>query len=266
MVLIRPGRFLMGSPKSESDRAAAEGPRHGVTLPKAFAIGRCEVTVGEFRAFVDDTRYETDAERGGGCYVWESDYGSSRQRQDSNWRDPGFEQADASPVVCVSWNDARAYAHWLSLRTGERYRLPTEAEWEYAARAGTDKPFWTGRCIDTDQANYDGTYDYNDCGAKTGLYRQRTVSAGSLPANPWGLYEVAGNAWEWVADCWHDGYAGAPFDGRGWGEANDGDCARRVVRGGGWYNAPRILRSALRSRDFPDVADFDVGFRLARTL
>jgi formylglycine-generating enzyme required for sulfatase activity len=134
-------------------------------------------------------------------------------------------------VINVSWDDARAYADWLSDQTGQRYRLPTEAEWEYAARAGTTTPFWTGDCIHTDQANYDGNYDYNGCGAKTGVHRGQTVPAGSLPANAFGLHEIAGNVWEWVEDCWHSSYAGAPTDGSAWVEADGGECSR-VVRGG----------------------------------
>jgi formylglycine-generating enzyme required for sulfatase activity len=272
MVVIAAGRFLMGSSDSEPERQSDEGPPHGVAVQTPFALGRCEVRVGEFRAFVEDTGYRSEAERAGadgqppGCYSWIAGEKRVSQRPDLNWRNPGFPQSEDDPVACVSWNDARAYAHWLSLRTGEPYRLPSEAEWEYATRAGTATPFWTGDCIHTDQANYDGNYDYNGCGAKTGLYREQTVPAGSLPANPWGLHEVAGNVWEWVADCWHGGYQGAPSDGRAWGEAGDGDCARRVVRGGGWGSKPWILRSAFRYGNSPDEAFYVVGFRLARTL
>ena len=274
MLVIAAGRFLMGSPDTEPERETAEGPRHGVAVQASFALGRCEVRVGEFAAFVADTGYRTEAERpetdGGaprGCFRWDEAKKSAELGPDLNWRKPGFDQADDQPVVCVSWNDARAYAHWLSLRTGQPYRLPTEAEWEYATRAGTQTPFWTGDCIHTDQANYDGNLDYADCGAKTGVYRQRTVPAASLPANPWGLHEVAGNVWEWVADCWHDGYAdAAPTDGSAWGEAGGGDCARRVVRGGGWFLYPSRLRSAIRGRDAAVEAFNFLGFRLARTL
>jgi formylglycine-generating enzyme required for sulfatase activity len=272
MVVIAAGRFLMGSPDTEPERSNAEGPRHGVAVQNPFALGRCEVRVAEFRAFVEDTGYRTEAERpateGGaalGCYGWVTK-DSFEQRPEFNWLDPGFKQGDDDPVVCVNWNDGRAYAHWLSLRTGQPYRLPTEAEWEYAARAGSETPFWTGTCVHTDLANYDGNYDYNGCGAKTGVYRQQTVPAGGLPANPWGLQEVAGNVYEWVLDCWHDGYQGAPADGSGWGEAGGGDCARRVFRGGGWNYNPWTLRSASRYWFTADEAHFYLGLRLARTL
>ena len=273
MVVIAAGRFLMGSPDTEPERSNAEGPRHGVAVQDPFAIGRCEVRKGEFSAFVEDTGYRTEAERPAtdgraarGCRGWNAAKGTGEQRPDFNWRNPGFAQGDDDPVVCVSWNDGRAYAHWLSLRTGQPYRLPTEAEWEYATRAGTETPFWTGACIHTDQANYDGNYDYNDCGAKTGVYRQQTVPVGDLPANTWGLHEVAGNVWEWVADCWHESYQGTPIDGSAWGEVGGGDCARRVVRGGGWVGDPRDLRSAYRDGGTAGVASSLLGLRLARTL
>jgi formylglycine-generating enzyme required for sulfatase activity len=166
-------------------------------------------------------------------------------------------------VINVSWEDAVAYAVWLSKETGAAYRLPTEAEWEYAARAGTTTPFWTGRCITTDQANYDGNYDYAVCGTNTGVYRQATVPVGSLPANPWGLHEVHGNVWEWVQDRYHDSYQGAPTDGRAW-EA--GGSSARVVRGGSWYGNSRGIRAAIRFDGDPELRSFNLGLRLARTL
>ncbi|MDX1654601.1 MAG: formylglycine-generating enzyme family protein [Candidatus Competibacteraceae bacterium] len=236
MVALPAGTFIMGSPEEEPGRSPAEGPQHQVNI-RPFAIGRTEVTFAEYEAFAQAMGRESPGDEG---------WGRGRR-----------------PVINVSWNDAVAYAQWLSDQTGERYRLPSEAEWEYAARAGTRTPFWTGACIHTDQANYDGNYDYNDCGADTGVYRQQTVEAGSLPGNPWGLYEVAGNVWEWVQDCWHDDYQGAPQDGSAWEEPG---CARRVVRGGGWFNIPENLRSANRDRDAPDVASSNQGFRLARDL
>jgi formylglycine-generating enzyme required for sulfatase activity len=265
LVPLPGGWLMMGSPEDEPERSDDEGPRHAVRI-EPFAIGRTEVTVADFRTFVDATDHVTDAERGAGCFVWSEEKTEWAQRRYADWRAPGFAQDDNSPVVCVSWNDAVAYADWLSVQTGEDYRLPTEAEWEYATRAGTETPFWTGDCIHTDQANYDGNSDYNDCGADTGVYRQQTVAAGSLPANPFGLHEVAGNAWEWVADCWHDSYDGAPIDGSAWLGEDGGDCARRVVRGGGWGDFPRGLRSAFRYWCYPFVATFNVCFRLASTL
>jgi formylglycine-generating enzyme required for sulfatase activity len=239
MVALPGGAFLMGSPETEPERFGSESPQHEVSI-RSFAMGRTEVTFAEYDRFAEAT--------------------GRRKPNDQGWG-----RGDR-PVINVSWNDATAYAAWLADQTGEPYRLPTEAEWEYATRAGTATPFWTGDCIHTDQANYNGNFDYNHCGAKTGLYRQKTVPAGSLPANPWGLHEVAGNVWEWVADCWHDSYQGAPSDGSAWGEAGGGNCAQRVVRGGGWNFSPWLLRSAFRYWGPVDVALAYLGFRLARTL
>jgi formylglycine-generating enzyme required for sulfatase activity len=163
-------------------------------------------------------------------------------------------------VVCVSWDDANAYANWLAKKTGTPYRLPSEAEWEYAARASTTTPFWWGSSITPSQANYDGNYVY--AGGSKGVYRQGTVLVSSFAANPWGLYNVHGNAWQWTADCWHDNYTGAPADGSAW---TTGDCSRgRVVRGGSWDFLPRYLRAAFRYRGTAE--NLSSGFRLARTL
>jgi len=234
MIALPGGTFHMGSSDSEPGRSADEGPRHPVRI-RPFAIGKTEVTFADYDAFAAATGRKPPDDQGWG--------------------------RGQHPVITVSWNDATAYAEWLSEQTGQRYRLPSEAEWEYAARAGAETPFWTGDCIYTDQANYYGQADYNDCGAKTGVYRQRTVEAGSLPANAWGLHETAGNVYEWVRDCWHDDYQGAPADGNAWEEPG---CARRVVRGGGWSGGPEDVRSAFRDRDAPGDAFDALGFRLAR--
>jgi formylglycine-generating enzyme required for sulfatase activity len=237
MLVLPAGSFLMGSPDDEPGRSSDEDPRHTVKIA-SFAIGRTEVTFEQYDRFARATDRKLP-----------DDWGWGRGNR---------------PVINVSWADATAYAVWLSEQTGQRYRLPSEAEWEYAARAGTPTPFSTGDCIHTDQVNYNGEYDYADCGAKTGLYRGKTVPAGSLRANPWGLHEVHGNVWEWVQDCWHPNYEGAPKDGTAW-EAG-GDCALRVVRGGGWSGDPVYLRSAFRGRFSADGAIGNLGFRLARTL
>ena len=166
-------------------------------------------------------------------------------------------------MVCVTWNNAQRYVGWLSQETGQNWRLPTEAEWEYAARAGTTTPFSTGTCITTRQANYNGNFDYNDCGAKTGVYLQRTQPVRSYPANRWGLYEMHGNVFEWVEDCYQDNYTGAPTDGSAF---RQGACQYRVLRGGSWDYGPRNARAANRGRNRPEFRGNDVGFRLARTL
>jgi formylglycine-generating enzyme required for sulfatase activity len=217
MIALPGGSFRMGSPDDEPERDSDEGPRHPVDI-RPFAIGRTEVSFAEYDGFAQATGHKLPDDEGWG--------------------------RGERPVINVSWKDAEAYADWLSDQSGQRYRLPSEAEWEYAARAGTTTPFWTGDCIHTDRANYNGKADYNDCGAKTGVFREKTVETGSLPANRWDLHEVAGNVWEWVEDCWHGDYASAPTDGSAWLEAGGGDCARRVVRGGGWGYRPGFLRSA----------------------
>ena len=270
MVLIAPGRFWMGSADAEAGRDNDEGPRHEVTIVRPFALARCETTVGEFRRFIDETGYVTDAERGDGCWATDAS-GKAEQRKTANWRDPGFPQTDLHPVVCVSWNDARVYARWLSLRTGQTYRLPTEAEWEYAARAGsTQSRFWgddpNAACdyangADRSAAAKFANWTVAGCDDKIVF----TAASGSYRRNAWGLSDMLGNVWEWTEDCWHESYGGAPNDGSVWREANSGDCARRVLRGGSWSNGPRDLRSADRSGLYAGGASVGVGIRLART-
>lgn len=180
MVVLPAGSFTMGSPAGELARGADE-QQHEVQIAQPFAIGKYEVTFDEYDSFARAT----------GRKLPQDSWGRKDQ-----------------PVINVSWDDATAYAAWLAEQTGKPYRLPTQAEWEYAARAQTTTPFWTGDCIKTDQANYDGGDDYNGCGAKTGLYRSQTVPVGSLPANAWGLHEVAGNVWEWTCSEYAGVYAG----------------------------------------------------------
>ena len=241
MVVVPAGSFLMGSPQTEPGREADEGPRHRVRLPRAFAVGVYEVTFAEWDACL----------RVGGCdwYPPDEDWGRGRR-----------------PVVNVSWEDAQQYVAWLSSRTGERYRLLSEAEWEYAARAGTTTPFHTGPTISPELANYNGELTYE--GGATGIYRSRTLPAGSYPANEFGLHDMHGNVWEWVEDCWHGHYEGAPNDGSARESARGrARCNWRVVRGGAWFYDPRLLRSAYRSWNFAGNRSSEFGgFRVARTL
>ena len=238
MVVVPAGEFQMGSPEREAEGAHDEGPRHGVRIPQAFGVGKYEVTFEEWDACVAE----------GGCRGHRpSDHGWGRGRR---------------PVIYVSWDDAKGYVEWLSEKTGQEYRLLTEAEWEYVARAGTEGPFHTGPTITTDQANYDGNYTYGS-GSK-GRYRGRTVSVGTFRANGFGLHDVLGNVWEWVEDCWHGNYSGAPTDGSAW--LSGGDCGERVLRGGSWYGEPGVLRSANRYRNSASSRNSINGFRIARTL
>jgi formylglycine-generating enzyme required for sulfatase activity len=230
--------------------------------------------VAEFGQFVAETQYKTDAERGKGCYVLNAKGDGSVQRSDANWNNPGFTQTPDHPVVCVSHNDAQQYARWLSLRTSSEYRLPTEAEWEYAARGGTTTTrFWgdgaDSACLYANgldksfKARYpDSPWTQAACDDGAVF----TAPAGSYRRNPFGLSDMLGNAWEWVEDCWHGSYEKAPAGGSAWLQTSGGDCARRVLRGGGWLNRPRYLRSANRVRSPADGAGDLVGIRLARTL
>ncbi|MGP0057872.1 MAG: SUMF1/EgtB/PvdO family nonheme iron enzyme [Beijerinckiaceae bacterium] len=255
MVVVPSGSFTMGSPASEPQRFDDEGPQHVVTIAKALAVGKFAVTRDEFAAFVNETGYDA----GSKCWVFENSSWSAKAG--FSWRDPGFTQTGMHPAVCLNWNDAKAYATWLSNRTGKSYRLLSESEWEYAARAGTTTPFWWGSSIAPSQANYDGNYTYNN-GPK-GEYRQKTVPVDSFAANPFGLYNVHGNVWQWIEDCYHDSYAGAPVNGTA---ITTGDCKCRVLRGGSWVLNPGYLRAAFRSRSNPDGRINGLGFRLARTL
>jgi len=271
MVVVPAGDFMMGSSSQEKLLAlpagvpasasyiGRESPRHYVRV-SSFAAGRYAVTKGEFAAFVRSSGYHTEAEQGDGCYMW----AGKEWKKDAayNWRKVGFSQGDDHPVVCVTWNDTQAYIQWLNQVSGKSFRLLSEAEREYASRGGTPTAFWWGDSITTSQANYDGNYSYN--GSPKGQDRQATVSVHSFAANPYGLYNVHGNVWEWTQDCWHERYTGAPTDGSAWTTG----CAdnQRVLRGGSWHIDPADLRSASRNWFYPDIRFSNYGFRLARDL
>ena len=256
MTVVPAGAFSMGSPSSEIGRVSNEGPRHRVTISASFAVGKYEVTQLEFAKFVEATGHHT----GGSCWTFEND--KWKKHRGRTWRRPGYRQGGREPVVCVSWQDATAYVRWLSRKTGERYRLLTEAEWEYAARAGTTGPFYFGSTISTNQANFNGRHSYGF--GRKGAYRERTVAVGSFSANGFGLYDMHGNVWEWVEDCMHASYHSAPSDGRAW--LSGGDCGTRVLRGGSWLTIPQYLRSASRRAASHGNRSDSGGFRVARTL
>jgi formylglycine-generating enzyme required for sulfatase activity len=255
MVVVPAGPFTMGSPTDEPQRIENEDQLPAV-IAKPFAIGRFAVTRGEFAAFVAATGHKTD----GAC--WTHTDTEWKKQADRNWSSPGFMQNDRHPVVCVNWDDAKAYAAWLSKKTGKTYRLPSEAEREYATRAGTTTPFWWGSAISPQQANYNGTADPYKGGGSKGEWRKATVPVDSFKANPWRLYNVHGNVWEWTEDCRNDKNAGNPGDGSA---RTSGDCSRRVVRGGSWPNYPYMLRSARRNW-LATVRYHHQGFRVARTI
>jgi formylglycine-generating enzyme required for sulfatase activity len=252
MVLIQTGRFQMGSPEHERRIAMAAGsqknwiaretPQHWVGIERPFAMGRYPVTVGEWRAFAQASAWQPAGE--------------------VDWAAPGFPQTDDHPVVGVTWFDALQYVAWLSAATGKRYRLPSEAEWEYACRAGTRTAFNTGDTIATTQANFDGTFTYN--GGPRGEFRHGTTKVDTFAPNAWGLHDMHGNVWEWVQDVVHENYDGAPGDGSAW--ETGGDQVRRILRGGSWLYNPRYLRSALRNGFSAVLSNDIVGLRVVREL
>jgi len=260
MVVVPADEFRMGD--LNGGGAKDEKPVHKVTIPRAFAVGRYEVTRGEFAAFVNESGYSA----GGGCYTYT---GSKWEKSGSkNWRSPGFRQTDRDPVVCVNWGDAKAYVGWLSRKAGKDYRLPSEAEWEYMARAGSTAKYGFGDaesslCAYGNAADRDTSFSWKNKSCSDG-YGERTAPAGSFKPNAFGVYDTIGNVWEWVEDCWHGSYQGAPSDGSAW--TTGGQCGRRVLRGGSWINYPRNARTAIRLWS-STVNRFDfIGFRVARTF
>lgn len=280
MVVIRAGDFSMGSSEDEiiylAEKEGAEPewisdetPRHDVHIARDFAVGRYEVTQAQYAVFVQNTRHPTGRQ----CHIYK--HGGWHNEASRNWRVPGRSHGDSEPVVCVNWRDATAYAAWLSETTGQAYRLLSEAEWEYAARAGTETRRYWG-----DDADYSLACQHANVSdlsrARNHQLRQsidnifmcedgivRRAPVGTFLANPFGLYDMLGNVWEWVEDCYHDDYRGAPSDGSARTRSN---CNRRVLRGGSWDFDPRIIRSANRGWGAPHDRSGNVGFRVARDL
>lgn len=233
LVSLPAGRFQMGCDEGK-DCYDSEKPGHAVEV-SAFQMGKHEVTFNEWDACIAD----------GGCTHWPDDKGWGRGQR---------------PVIKVSWDDIQTYLTWIKQKTGKAYRLSSEAEWEYAARAGTTTRFATGDCITTAQANFEGDNPAEGC--PKGEDRQKTLDVGSFAVNPFGLFDMHGNVWEWTQDCWSKSYSGAPSDGSA---RSDGDCSRRVLRGGSWFYNGASTRSATRTdRSRVDRYD-DTGFRLSRS-
>ena len=263
MLVIPPGSFTMGSPDSEKVWAASHGaspqsvsdeaPQHRVTL-RSFALGKYDVTRAEYAVFVRETGYPPGDGCGKDSFKW-------NKQPDLNWQNPGFTQTDLDPVVCVSWNDARAYVSWLnsklrggmSIQSDGPYRLPTEAEWEYAARAGTTTRFWWG---DDENGASDHAWFKNDSDG-------HSHPVGLKPANAFGLCDMVGDVWQWTEDCYADSYATAPTEGSA---AESPNGCMRVDRGSCWLYPTWLLRSATRERNPADFRDVIMGFRVARTL
>ena len=277
LVVIPAGAFLMGD--LTEVEGGAEKPVHEVRIPKPFAMMRHEVTVGQFRQFVAETGYRTRAESEGCFGVTYLNAGPDWKwtvDSEHNFRSPGYDLGENQPVVCVSWDDARAYASWLTEQTGKIYRLPSEAEWEYAARAGSEATYHFGN-DSTRLCDY-GNVAVNNHVCDDGAEFPAVV--GSYQPNIFGLYDMHGNVSEWVEDCWHGSYHGAPADGSAW---TSGKCGYRVLRGGSWYSKPQDARSSLYSELYGVRSSFrghngdhgapfhnrglnDTGFRLVRVL
>lgn len=241
LALIPPGKFLMGSAPSEENGRDNEKPRHAVDVAYPFAVGAYEVTLAEWQACVDED----------GC---------SRAPLENH----GASDTARRPVTHVTWQEANAYAEWLSGRTGMDYRLPSESEWEYVARANTTTPYYSGETVTSEQANFDGRYDWRVGGALTpNVYMGGTIETGLLESNAFGLHDALGNANEWTRDCYVSHYREAPDDGRPRITEN---CLRRVVRSGSWKDKLWDIRAARRRAQVPDERSSETGFRVMRTF
>jgi len=267
LVDIPAGSFVMGSPDSEKFRYDLEGPQRTVRFERPFLMGRFEVTVAQFRAFVRKSGYKPTP----ACAVFKfGGRGWDPEKPDlyANWEKPDFPINDNHPVVCVSWFDAKAYAAWLARETGKAYRLPSEAEWEYAARAGTAGRYsWAGEegeacqhaniADSTTRGRLPATWERFGCDDQHAF----TAPVGRYKPNAFGLYDMLGNAWEWVEDCVNRSYDGAPGDGAAW---RTGECDERIMRGAAWISQMRDVRLANRGHNIAKVGFYATGFRVVR--
>jgi formylglycine-generating enzyme required for sulfatase activity len=257
LIRVGQGSFMMGSTPDEPGRSNDE-VRHRVKLTRPFFMQHTEVTVGQFKQFVLSTGYRTDAEKGNGCWIT-GDGKGWHQMPETSWKKPGSMMIeDDLPAICVTWNDAMEFARWLSKKERKTYRLPTEAEWEYASRAGTSTPFSTGRCLSTDEANYAKTGDpYEKCITVFRIKRGRPITVGQSAPNPWQLHDIHGNVSEWCSD-WY-----GPFpSGKATNPEGPQSGSERVMRGGHWQSDAAGCRSAKRRRFPPNFSSDVVGFRL----
>ena len=274
MVVLPAGRFHMGSPPSERSRTRHEGPRRAIRIDAPFSAGKYQVTRAQFAAFA---RAAPAPATGAGCVVFDPDSGTLRRDEAArDWRRPGYAQQDDHPVVCVAWVEARAYVEWLSRETGRRYRLLSETEWEYAARAGsnTSRPWGdvpAQSCRHANLADESFARDVSRGPGRSwypGWHACRdgfgfTSPVGRFEANRFGLHDMIGNAWEWVEDCWNDAHGSADA---GAAPRLSGDCARRVYRGGAWRSYPEFGRSAQRQHGAAGMRHALIGFRVARSI
>ncbi|MEO7206275.1 MAG: SUMF1/EgtB/PvdO family nonheme iron enzyme [Steroidobacteraceae bacterium] len=260
LTVLPTGRFEQGSAPTENG-SAFEKPLHWVMIAHPIALSTNAVTVDEFREFVAATGRDMQ-----GCDTYDGDW---RHRAENNWESPGFVQTGSHPVTCTSWNDAKAYASWLSAKTGQHYRLPSASEWEYAARAGgTAAQPWgaeaSGACANANVADQSAAHRYPGWAVfacNDGFVQ--TAPVGSFKANSFGLNDMLGNVFQWTEDCWNADYKGAPIDGSA---RMDGDCAERELRGGSWFSTPAFVRADYRNHFGVDYRTSSVGIRLARDI
>lgn len=241
MVLVPAGGFQMGPKPGQTGLRGIELPRHAVSFAKPLWVAKYPITVGEFAAFAAATGHDAGSQ----CWTFEEEDG--RIRQGRNWKNPGFVQAPSHPVLCVSLAEVDAYIAWLNARTGHRYRLLSEAEYEYANRAGSDADFWWGDEVGSGHSNCDG------CGSNWD--NRRTSPVGSFAPNPFGLYDTTGDTWVWTSDCFTD--AKTPL-------LPGGGCTEHAIRGGAWHGTPGGMRVFSRFHHTPDTHSATLGFRLAR--
>lgn len=272
MMVLPAGEFLIGSSKVEAGRNNNEGPQRKVTLDTPIAISQTEITVAQFRQFVDATGYITRAEKEPdvGCRIFDEGW---RWEPGGSWKDPRYKQSDNHPVVCVSWDDAFAYIQWLSDESGQQYNLPSEAEWEYAARSGSSRSrYWEDdngdACVNANVSDLSHATMHNLSQSPENIFVCEDGYTYSSPVatfndNAFGIYDMLGNVWEWTADCWNDNYENLPSDGQ---PQLNGNCGNRVYRGGSWGNYPALIRAAKRGTDPRDFRYYNVGFRVSRMI
>lgn len=262
LVIVEAGSFMRGAEADDPAADESEFPRHEIGIERPFAISTSLVTRSEYKAF----SLATERVAAPGCYTLTDE--GWRMDEHADWRSPGFPQTESDPVVCVSWNDATAYAAWMAERTGQPYRLPSEAEWEYAARAGTAETNFWGE----DPALACNYANVNDLTAKNKTAKVAepctdgylfTSPVASFRPNPFGLHDAVGNVWVWLADCWQGDYGTTPRNGE---PAIGGECTSRVLRGGSWTDTPGPFRLAARENRAQGERLSFAGFRLARDV
>ncbi len=272
MVVIPSGSVFIGSYEEEIGRKKGERSRIKATIKKSFALAKTEVTLGQYRVFMEETKYKSNiafykGEPLVGCNYFDGkSYGYVAEH---DWENPGYPQREDDPVVCVSWSDADAYAKWLSKKTGRTYRVPSAVEFEYASRAGSSSPWYWG-------TNPEEACEYANIGdsAFADRFPSRasfpctdgyvfTTKVGRFKPNNFGLHDMVGNAWEWTNDCFQNDLANAPIDGSSWTDNTDEACTWRTPKGGSWISGIAWSRAAVRSRDGADYRSFMLGFRVA---